>query len=48
MKILEVSITFYILHPITCYNLYILACNPCKHMNASKIKHKFYYKDINY
>ena len=25
----------------------ILACNPCKRMNAFKIKHNFYYKNIN-
>ena len=24
-----------------------LACNSCKHMDAFKIKHKFYYKNIN-
>ena len=27
--------------------IYILACNSCKNMNAFKIKHNFYYKNIN-
>ena len=27
--------------------IYILACNPCKHMNVFKIKRNFYYKNIN-
>ena len=27
--------------------IYILACNSYKHMDAFKIKHTFYYKNIN-
>ena len=27
--------------------LVLLACNPCKRMNAFEIKHNFYYENIN-
>ena len=26
---------------------YILVCNPCKRIDVFKIKHNFYYKNIN-
>ena len=35
------------LYKLVCFFYLKLACNPSKHMDAFKIKHNFYYKNIN-